>query len=626
MPMINAAGITPITISAYIEELSKRFRTALGDDLNLQSETPQGQLIGIFAALASSIDDGISYVADGLDINKATNNQLDVIGKQFGIPRLAATFTTANVTVRGRTDATIGNNITLVSDGGFDFRLTPDSPTIDAEGTSGTIQSVVVGSIPLAERDQLTSPTNFNIGQITVNEVTIGRDIETDAEYRSRIRFSIAYNSIGSIDGIIGNLQTLSSVRRARVFQNDANAVANLGQEIPDFPVGLSGTVEGDIITISALQTAITGAGGEISFTLNGETITANSGVLDNTSTPREIASELTTRIGAIDNLVNADDIQVTARVPSDSNAIIYRGKTLANTQAIFDINGITSDNITLSGTNASDIFGANPTIYNSISAHTIVPVVDSNIQDIENIGNMIILSKPAGINTIGNITFNGETSSGLGATIKYTEVQEINVTVSFNIVRRPGYRVQHIEDIRRTIGNYINTLNIGEPISETEIQLAIATPRTVEFHDLTISGKSYGAIFGSAVTTPSTSAITEIKINDDDDLIETDIPSGSSAQKIIDDIDRLIEAKFAEEQPSITYRGQGNKTYFEIRNLPSSITALSGASSSLVFGESPTLVHGFENLVVSGSESEVHFNQKLVINDTENDIKINSA
>ena len=88
MARVTAEGIEPTTLQGYIDALETAFRTAIGSDLDLAPETPQGQLIGTLALTLTEVDEALVAVANGASRNRALGIQLDDLGSLLGIPRL----------------------------------------------------------------------------------------------------------------------------------------------------------------------------------------------------------------------------------------------------------------------------------------------------------------------------------------------------------------------------------------------------------------------------------------------------------------------------------------------------------------------------------------------------------
>ena len=70
MAKIDPTGITGTTLPDYVQRFGEAFRTALGSDLDLDAQTPQGQIIGIISQAASNLDDIIvqQFANSGFDI------------------------------------------------------------------------------------------------------------------------------------------------------------------------------------------------------------------------------------------------------------------------------------------------------------------------------------------------------------------------------------------------------------------------------------------------------------------------------------------------------------------------------------------------------------------------------
>ena len=88
MARVTPQGIEPTTLAGYVAALEARFRSALGEDLDLAPETPQGQLIGVLAVTLAEVDEALVAVANGASRDRALGVQLDDLGSLLGIPRL----------------------------------------------------------------------------------------------------------------------------------------------------------------------------------------------------------------------------------------------------------------------------------------------------------------------------------------------------------------------------------------------------------------------------------------------------------------------------------------------------------------------------------------------------------
>lgn len=108
--------------------------------------------------------------------------------------------------------------------------------------------------------------------------------------------------------------------------------------------------------------------------------------------------------------------------------------------------------------------------------AHTIAPVIDSSA-DTEThqiIAEAIYKKKAPGVGTYGSVSVDIETSIGLTNTINFTHPTPLTATVVLNITTLSGYTDSQDDDIKNSIIEYINGLDIGENLYITNLYVPI--------------------------------------------------------------------------------------------------------------------------------------------------------
>ena len=98
MARLTEAGIEPTDLTGYVTRLEEAFRVALGEDLSLAPETPQGQLIGVLAIVFAELDEVLVHVVGGLNVRQASLRQLDDYGSLVDLRRIAGERTTVTAT------------------------------------------------------------------------------------------------------------------------------------------------------------------------------------------------------------------------------------------------------------------------------------------------------------------------------------------------------------------------------------------------------------------------------------------------------------------------------------------------------------------------------------------------
>lgn len=349
---IDSTGINIDTLDQRIEELNTDMKVIYGDDINLDQDTPDGQMVGIHSKLDIDIQEAVAQVYDSRDPDTAQGVSLASIMKLAGLTPNPATKSTVNLDI-----TTLENNITLTTG----YTIADDLSQnwiIDVEtliATAGT-QSVSFiaenfGAVE-AQAGTITAPVTIIIGVDTVTNplaATIGLDEETDPEARVRRNKSVEKPARSSIGSILGSLfNDVDNVVDAIVYENDT--------DIDDVVLPLTartiwaiveGGTDADIAEVLAKQKTL-GAGFKGSVTANfSENITKPDGNI------RVVNNEVKfDRPNLINIFIN---VTLTKRQPTD----VIDEQAVKNSliQRIYSINedGIVTDlyaNVYAGGTN----------------------------------------------------------------------------------------------------------------------------------------------------------------------------------------------------------------------------------------------------------------------------------
>jgi len=238
MSTLDGNGLTIDTLTQIVTKLEEGYRAIYGNDIILDSNTPDGQLLNIYAQANRDLLEVLQQIFIGFDVNQAIGIVLDQRVSLLGIQRQGATFTQQQVEItvdRALTltgldaDATNPDGVgyTVADDAGTQFILL-DTTNIVASGTYNlTFRAKDLGSI-ITLPNTITNPVTVVIGVTGINNPTgaleVGVDGELDAALRIRATRSTANRSVGFIDGLTGILLDIDGVTDARVFENFTNA------------------------------------------------------------------------------------------------------------------------------------------------------------------------------------------------------------------------------------------------------------------------------------------------------------------------------------------------------------------------------------------------------------------
>ena len=281
--------ITPngITIQTYLEIVDELIngsdtvqgvKQIYGSDINVDSNTPDGQLLNIFALSKKDVLDLIVADYDSKDPDQAVGTALDAVAQLCGIFRKGGTYTETDVTV------TTDRGLNLV---GLDNPS--ESPYTIADGVGNQFQliesaSLISGANVLRFRakdigliqvlpNTLIVPVTIVIGVVSVNNPTAasitGENQETDAQFRARRQRSVAVPSQGFLEGLRGGLLALEGMVEAAIYENNTSSLDS--DDVPGHSIWVivDGGTDDDVAeTIYTYRNAGAGMKGGVSVTV----------------------------------------------------------------------------------------------------------------------------------------------------------------------------------------------------------------------------------------------------------------------------------------------------------------------------------------------------------------------
>lgn len=229
----DANGLQTLTQNEIVEDLTQDFQDVYGEDINVESNSPDGQIINIFAQMLEDQYELLSQVNASFDPDQAVGTVLDQRCAINGIQRKAGTYTYVTIDVETDRSVTLqGLNqyseeqAYTVSDGeGNKFVLSATS-AIGAGTSQLVFRALNVGNVEVLP-NTITTPVTIVLGVKSINNpgvaITQGTNEETDAELRERRKRSVAISNQGYVDGLAAALENLSDVTKVNVYQNRSN-------------------------------------------------------------------------------------------------------------------------------------------------------------------------------------------------------------------------------------------------------------------------------------------------------------------------------------------------------------------------------------------------------------------
>lgn len=247
---VDSTGLVLQSLTDIITELETGFKTIYGSDISVDANSPDGQMINLFAQAKIDILDCISQVYGSFSPTSAIGVVLDQRCALNGVTRQGAvkTIVPVNITFDRTThlvgeDDAAGTPFTVSNAASDKFYLI--TGFTGATGTTGQPFRAAVAGVISCPTGSITKIETITLGVTGVSNsltpTTVGVDEETDAALRYRRAKSVAMPSSGYLAGLEAALLALDNVTFAKVYENNTDTTDIYG--IP--PHSIWAVVEG---------------------------------------------------------------------------------------------------------------------------------------------------------------------------------------------------------------------------------------------------------------------------------------------------------------------------------------------------------------------------------------------
>lgn len=280
---IDENGIHIDSLSDIVSNLNTSFQTIYGQDIILDSNTPDGQMINIFAQSKEDTLQMAVNVYNSFNPDLVVGQAQDRLYKLVGLYRNQAKFSFVNVNITvdralnlsgldSNIDAEGGAGYTVSDTNGTEFILA-NSVSLSSAGTYLLeFRAKNSGAVEVAP-NSITNMNTVLLGVVSVNnpesQFLTGNSVETDSQFRIRFNKSRSISSQGFNDGLLAQLLAVNNVSQAVVYQNRTNTTDSDGTPAHTIWVIVEGGAVEDIANvIYANLTDGCGMRGETSYTI----------------------------------------------------------------------------------------------------------------------------------------------------------------------------------------------------------------------------------------------------------------------------------------------------------------------------------------------------------------------
>ncbi len=236
---VSGTGITTATQSELLANGTAALQSIYGSDINLASDTPDGQWLNENIQAQLDVQDLTTEVYNTFSVLNCIGTVLDQRVAINGIVRQAGTYTVTPITVVTSAavnlygqDQTVQQVYTVSDSAGNSWQLETTQLGVSIGSNVFNFVSVVPGAV-LTIPNTITVQVTVVLGVTSVNNPTtystLGINEESDAALKLRQQKSVSLPSQGYLASLTANLLNIPGVSFAYVYENTTSSTNGLG-------------------------------------------------------------------------------------------------------------------------------------------------------------------------------------------------------------------------------------------------------------------------------------------------------------------------------------------------------------------------------------------------------------
>lgn len=253
MTQLTNNGFVRTRLDEREEQLKAAAQAIFGNDVDLGSDTMDGQHLGLFAERIADLDELAEATWNSFDPDGAKGQSLARLVKLNGIEWNEGAYSLVTLTLTGTPNTPIAARSMVSNPQGTVLVYTASEVILDGLGQA-TVQASPekMGTIEAAANTLtvIRSPS-FGWDAVTNNSPMIaGKVRETDEQLRIRRRQSVSIANNNVIDGLWSALMELDNVLEVSVLENDSDVVDSNGLPKHSIHCVVLGGADADIARI----------------------------------------------------------------------------------------------------------------------------------------------------------------------------------------------------------------------------------------------------------------------------------------------------------------------------------------------------------------------------------------
>lgn len=218
---INQDGLLIDEFSTIYNRLADKFKLIYGQDINLEQNSPDGQLLGIITNEIYDLQTLILHIYNSFDPDLAQGVELNKLLKLIAQTRRASTKSIVDITIVANANVTLPADYTIIDENKNEWVINAET-TLIAGTNIVSFNAVNFGAIE-ASANTINDVVTVFPEIISVNNALpaeVGRDEESDVLLRKRRNNLLSVNSNSTIAGVYSKLFLLDTVTDAVIYEN----------------------------------------------------------------------------------------------------------------------------------------------------------------------------------------------------------------------------------------------------------------------------------------------------------------------------------------------------------------------------------------------------------------------
>ena len=218
---INENGLLIDEFSTIYNRLADKFKLIYGQDINLEQNSPDGQLLGIITNEIYDLQTLILHIYNSFDPDLAQGVELNKLLKLIAQTRRASTKSIVDITIVANANVTLPADYTIIDENKNEWVINAETTLISGTNIV-SFNAVNFGAIE-ASANTINDVVTVFPEIISVNNALpaeVGRDEESDVLLRKRRNNLLSVNSNSTIAGVYSKLFLLDTVTDAVIYEN----------------------------------------------------------------------------------------------------------------------------------------------------------------------------------------------------------------------------------------------------------------------------------------------------------------------------------------------------------------------------------------------------------------------